>query len=106
MGHSVVLSATSQDVEVKSSFASKRTCCHNKYGIGPIEWWGGGYPTTVCNSVYSNDSCMDVAVMSPGSSGDGFLFNSPSNVFDAPTSNNDWPNHIQGGPPFLSVWLR
>ena len=106
VGESVVLSAMTHNVEVRSSFRSKSTCCHNKYGIGPTEWWGGGYPTTVCNLAGGYDSCMDVAVMSLGSSGDGFSLNSPSNIFDAPSSNNDWPNRIQGGPPFLSVWLR
>ena len=108
VGPSVAQSATRQDVEVRSSFASKRTCCHNKYGIGQPRLWGGGYPTTICFGATVADSCMDVAVMCPGSSGDGFSYESPSPLSDAPISNNDWPNvHISpGGPPFLSVWLR
>ena len=39
VGQSVVESATKHNVEVRSSFCSKRTCCHNKYGI-----WPDGYP--------------------------------------------------------------
>ena len=56
--------------------------------------------------------CMVVNVMSLGDvSGDGFQRFHP--IFDAPTSNSDWPNryfssasHGKAGPPFLSVSLR
>ena len=105
-GPNVVRHATEQDLEVRSSFDSNCTGCHNKFGIRPATTWSGGYPTTICFKASNRDQCMNVVVMSPGSSGDGFCLNSPSNIFDAPTSNNDWPNRIQGGPPFLSVWLR
>ena len=111
VGYSIVGSATIHFVEVRSSFRSKQTCRHNKYGVGPAASWGGGYPTTVGSSVISRDSCMQVAVMARGSSEDGF-YNSFA-LFDAPTSNSDWPNryhtgtrHDDAGPPFLSVWLR
>ena len=33
VGPSAVKSAKDYEVEVRSSFASKGTCCHNKYGI-------------------------------------------------------------------------
>ena len=111
VGYNVVGSATRHFVEVRSSFRSKSTCCHTKYGIGPTGSWGGGLPTTVCNSANANDLCMEVAVMSLGSSRDGFGRSYP--VFDAPTSNSEWPNRSpsgapfgHSGPPFLSVWLR
>ena len=113
VGPSVVRHATRQDVEVRSSFASKRTCCHNKYGIGPVVSWSGGFPSTICYSAGSHDTCMGVAVMSPGSSGDGFTQNQNNTIFDAPVSNSDWPNKSANGkpsydgkPPFLSVWLH
>ena len=73
VGRSVVRSATDHDVEVRSSFAPKRTCCQNKYGIGPVVSWGGGFPTTVCYGAGNNYLCMNVDVMSPGASG-YFLF--------------------------------
>ena len=111
VGASVARSATIHSVEVRSSFRSKQTCRHNKYGIGPASSWGGGYPTTVGGTVSPRDSCMQVAVMSRGSSEDGF--DNSFALFDAPTSNSDWPNrrysgtlHDDAGPPFLSVWLR
>ncbi|KAI0228176.1 hypothetical protein LSAT2_021344 [Lamellibrachia satsuma] len=85
VGASVVRYATDHDVEVRSSFAPKRTCCQNKYGIGPVVSWGGGYPTTICYGAGNNDLCMNVDVMSPGASGDGFDKDFP--LFDAPTSN-------------------
>ena len=110
VGPSVVRSATDHDVEVRSSFAPKRTCCQNKYGIGPAVSWGGGYPTTICYGAGNNDLCMNVDVMSPWASVDGFDKDFP--LFDAPTCNSDWPNRYdkgrpsKGGPPFMSVWLR
>ena len=110
VGASVVRHATRQNVEVRSSFASKRTCCQNKYGIGPVVHWGGGFPSTICYRAGSHDTCMGVAVMSPGSSGDGFTQNQNNTIFDAPISNSDWPNKYHysktsdgGKPPFLSV---
>ncbi|KAI0228294.1 hypothetical protein LSAT2_021234 [Lamellibrachia satsuma] len=110
VGLSVAWSAARQTVEVRSSFRSKQTCCHTKYGIGPAMSWGGGYPTSVCGAVGPRDSCMQVAVMSRGSSVHGF--DNSFALFDAPTSNSDWPNryysgtHDDAGRPFLSVWLR
>ena len=111
MGESVVESATTHNVEVRSSFLSKQTCCHNKYGIGTVAHWGGGFPTTICNGAGNNDLCMQVAVMSRGSSVDGVT--GEYIIFDTPISNSDWPNrhylralHDDVGPPFLSVWLR
>ena len=107
VGESVAQSATRHSVEVRSSFRYKRTCCHNKYGIGPS---GGGFPTTNCNGASLGDLCMQVAVMSTVSSGDGF--HHCCLLFDAPISNSDWPNRYflraqrDAGPPFLSVWLR
>ena len=100
VGRSVLESSTKHKVQVRSSFRSKQTCCHTKYGIGPAVSWGGGYPTTVCFSAGNDDLCMQVAVMS---SVDGFT---GSMLFDAPTSNSDWPNIYHAGAPFLSVWLR
>ena len=54
---------------------------------------------------------MVVSVMSRGTSGDGFAKSLP--LFDAPTSNSDWPNRYyigkpdaDDGPPFLTVWLN
>ena len=33
-------------------------------------------------------------MMFPGSSGDGYSYKYPSPLYDAPTSNSDWPNDI------------
>ena len=115
VGPSVVHSAARRNVEVRSSFASKHTCCHNKYGIFGSSEVGGAFPSAAagwCDTIHPNDVCMVVAVMSPGSSADGFTQRQNSPVFDAPVSNTDWPNKDSWGrsdgnkPPFLSVWLR
>ena len=100
-------------VEVRSSFSSNHNCCHqNKYGI--LDWnnSGGGFPATErCHGVTSGEVCMVVSVMSRGTLGVGF--DKSLLLFDAPTSNSDWPNiyytgkpDADDGPPFLSVWLR
>ena len=98
LGQDVVHSATDHDVEVRSSFASKQTCHQNKYGIWRDYHWGRAFPSTNDYDVQARDVCMHVAV-------------EPTyGLFDAPTNNSDWPNasggYQQGGPPFLSVWLR
>ena len=107
VGERATYTAMNHRVEVSSSFASKRTCLHSNYGIQHGYDFGGGFPATYSTdgSILSQDVCMVVAVMSVGSSGDGFTHNTP--VFDAPTSNTDWPNvSDRDKPPFLSVWLR
>ena len=101
MGASVVASAATQRVHVRSSFAPKHTCYHNKYGI--IGVYDGEYPSTSPNSDYilkHSDTCLAVSVSA--SDAHGFKFR---RLVDAPRSNSDWPNVWYNGPPFLSVWL-
>ena len=109
LGLLVVRSATKRDVEVRSSFGSKKSCCHNKYGIMPGYHFGGGFPSTSGCIVGSRDLCMTVAVMTTGSSAHGVTQNGIFSLYDAPTSNSDWPNakcRDNNGPSFVSVWLR
>lgn len=107
VGHNAINSTTAQEVEVRSSFASKRTCYQNKYGIMNLQVHGGSYPYASFNkkgNTLVRDTCMAVGVMSSGSA---FGFTQNNNGYDTPTSNSDWPNaRYNHKSPFVSVWLR
>ena len=99
--------STLHKVEVRSSFAPSHNCYQNVYGI--MKTYGSGYPATSPfpnGGMSSRDVCMSVAVI------DTDWFEESVNMgvlYDAPRNNSDWPNaeyQVNGGPPFVSVWLR
>jgi len=107
VGFNAINSAVVREVEVRSSFAAKRTCYQNRYGIMNYREHGGSYPSAAFNlpgNTVTGDTCMAVGVMS---SGTAFGFSQNNNGYDSSTSNSDWPNaRYDHKSPFVSVWLR
>ena len=64
-----------------------------RYGIMPFPEHGGSYPYASQNpegNTSEHDSCVGVGVLVNGSFANGFSQN--GNGFDAPGSNERWPN--------------
>ncbi len=102
------IAAASQDAVTTVNYMGSDTVCyHNKYGIMALSGHGGSYPSATINTNGNtgvNDWCMAVGVMPEGTDANGFTNN--WNGYDAPYTENGWPNDNYRNTPLISVWLR
>ncbi|CAB4007783.1 Hypothetical predicted protein, partial [Paramuricea clavata] len=108
VGRTTVSKARMYPVTVKAWNGKEQVCYQNKYGILPLSYHGGSYPSATHNTAGNTrvkDYCMSVGVQKTGTTADGWTQN--GNGYDSARSDSDWPNsqynHVS---PYVTVWLK